>query len=105
MDDAERDHLLAHVAELDRARRRWKALALAGTPLLATLFALAAVNAVTTSLTLRDVVHRERQAREDAQRAAEEALEEAERALRPSDAAGQALDEFRPGMGEDNKQR
>src|SRR5262249_27205624 len=80
MDDAERKHLLSRIHELDRARRRWKGVALA-TPVFAVLFGIALANAVTTSLALKDVVKRERQSREDAQRAAEEALQQAAEAL------------------------
>jgi hypothetical protein len=76
MDDAEREHLLSRINELDRSRRRWRLVALA-TPVLAVLFGIALANAITTSLTLKEVVQRERQAREDAQRAAEEALQQA----------------------------
>ena len=76
MDDAEREHLLGRIKDLERARRRWKVVALA-TPVLAVLFGIALANAITTSLTLKEVVQRERQAREDAQRAAEEALQQA----------------------------
>jgi hypothetical protein len=79
LDPAERHHLLRRIDELDRARRRWKVLALAGTPVLAVLLVLAVANAVSSSLTLRDVALRGRQARDDALRAAEEARDEAER--------------------------
>ena len=91
MDDAEREHLLSRINELDRSRRRWRLVALA-TPVLAVLFGIALANAITTSLTLKEVVQRERQAREDAQRAAEEALQQAERALQQEEVTRQALE-------------
>jgi hypothetical protein len=91
MDDAEREHLLGRIKELERARRRWKVVALA-TPLLAVLFGIALANAITTSLTLKEVVQGERHAREDAQRAAEEALQQAERALQQEEVTRQALE-------------
>src|SRR5262249_7996838 len=80
MTDPERHQLLGGIAELDRARRRWKVLALAGTPILFLLLLLAAANAVSSSLTLKEVVKRERQAQQDAQEMAERAAEEAEMA-------------------------
>jgi hypothetical protein len=67
MSDPERDDLLLRIAELDRARRRWKVLALAGTPALAVLLLLTAGVFVSISRALW-----ERQAR------AEAALHEAE---------------------------
>ena len=98
MDDAEREHLLGRIKELERARRRWKVVALA-TPLLAVLFGIALANAITTSLTLKEVVQRERQAREDAQRAAEEALQQAAEAQEHQarlEAATRAMNAERP---------
>jgi hypothetical protein len=59
------------------------------------LFGIALANAATTSLTLREVVQRERQAREDAQRAADEALLQAAQALGQQETHGQALDAVR----------
>jgi len=72
VDDAERQHLQRRLEESERARRRWKFVALA-TPVLAVLFGLALVNAVTTSLTLREVVRQEREQRERAVQAEQEA--------------------------------
>jgi hypothetical protein len=89
VDDAEREHLLRRIDELDRARRRWKVLALAGTPVLALLLLLAAANLISSSLTLRALALRERQARDDALRAAEDALAEAEQAQAAALEAGQ----------------
>jgi hypothetical protein len=79
VDDAEREHLLHRIAELDRARRRWKVLALAGTPVLAVLLVLAVANAISSALVLQHTAMRARQAQDDALRAAEEARDEAER--------------------------
>ena len=87
MTDPERDHLLARIDDLDRARRRWKLLALAGTPVLAVALALALANAVMGALALREVVKREQQAERDARMQAEEALMQAEEALMQSDRA------------------
>jgi len=98
VDDAERNHLLNRINRLDRARRRWKVLALAATPVLAVLFVLALANAVTTSLALKEMVRRERQAHEDAQRAAEEALMQAEEALQQQRQSDQALEAARRAM-------
>jgi hypothetical protein len=103
MTDPERDHLLARLDELDGARRRWKMLALAGTPILFLLLLLAVANAVSSSLTLRDVVKRERQAQQDAQEMAERAAAEAEmarahavEALRQAELAQRAAEEKVP---------
>jgi hypothetical protein len=103
LDAAERQHLLHRIAKLDRARRRWKVLALASSPLLAVLLLLAGANAVTSLLALRDVARRERQAREDAQRQAEVALAEAQelmavahRGVHEVEAAKQAMEEDVP---------
>jgi hypothetical protein len=99
VDDAERQHLQLRLEESERARRRWKVVAVVGTPVLAALFGLALANAVTTSLTLKEVVQRERQTREDAQRATDEARQQAEqaevaavRALKQEEVARQALE-------------
>ena len=104
MDDAEREHLLGRINELDRSRRRWRVVALA-TPVLAVLFAIALANAITTSLTLKQMVERERQSLEDARRAVEDALQQAaetadEARLREADQARlrEALDEATRGM-------
>lgn len=93
MDDAERDHLLNRLAESERARRRWKVLALAS-PVLAILLGLALANVITTSLTLREVVEREREERQRALQAEQEARRQlyvaklrAAQALRAEDAA------------------
>ena len=99
MDDAEREHLLGRINELERAGRRWRILALA-TPVFAVLFGIALANAITTSLTLKRMVQRERQSLEDARRAVEDALQQAaetadEARLREADQARlrEALDE------------
>jgi len=72
VDDAELEHLRRRLTESERARRRWKGVALA-TPVLAVLLGIAFVNAVTTSLTLREVVRQEREQRERAVQAEQEA--------------------------------
>ena len=77
MTDPERDHLLHRVEELDRSRRRWKVLALAGTPLLLLLFLLALGNAVSSTLALRDMAKQEREAREQAMQVLRQAQMEA----------------------------
>src|SRR5690348_272100 len=59
MTDAERDHLLQRLAEAERARRRWKWLALAGTPLLAALLAMMTAFGTSSYLLLRDALRRE----------------------------------------------
>jgi hypothetical protein len=92
MNDPEREHLLLRVAELDRARRRWKVLALVGTPALLVLLLLALGNAVSSLVALRAVVLRERQAREDALREVE-VLREAEVLLHKQADAEAALAE------------
>jgi hypothetical protein len=87
MDSAERQHLLARLEQSERARRRWKGLALVAIPALALLFALALGNAITASLTLREHVIRERRAAEDALRDVEAARAQAEDALQRSQQA------------------
>jgi hypothetical protein len=96
MDVDERQHLLQRIDELDRARRRWKLLALVGTPALAVLLLLAAANVITSALTLLDVKTRQRQAADDALRAAEEALQQ-------RDVAQQAMEEARLAMARQDK--
>jgi hypothetical protein len=81
MNDSEREHLLNRIAGLELANRRWKVLALAGTPLLALLLVLAAANGLSCYLLFRDARHREQQARVEAERAlnqAQQALDQAE---------------------------
>jgi hypothetical protein len=77
MNDAERDHLLHRMAQLERVNRRWKLLALAGTPLLALLLLVAAANGVACYVMFRDARQREQQARVEA----EETLVRAQQAL------------------------
>jgi hypothetical protein len=77
MNDAERNHLLHRIADLERANRRWKLLALAGTPLLALVLVLAVGNGIACYVMFRDARQREEQARVEAENArlqAEEAL-------------------------------
>src|SRR5689334_13627711 len=62
MTDPERDHLLHCLAESERARRRWKWLALAGTPVLAALLAMMAAFGTSSYLMLRDAIRREQAA-------------------------------------------
>jgi hypothetical protein len=64
MNDTERDHLLRRLAESERARRRWKWLALAGTPLLAGLLAMMAAFGTSSYLMLRDAIRREQEAQD-----------------------------------------
>jgi hypothetical protein len=92
MTDPERDHLLHRVEELDRDRRRWKLLALAGTPLLLLLFLLALANAVSSSLALREMAKREQVERERAMQAEREAMMQAEVALKNAEEARLALE-------------
>jgi hypothetical protein len=73
VDDAERQHLLRQLAASEKARRRWRGLALAVTPVLAVLLALALANVVTTTLTLREVAKREQAQRKRAEQAELEA--------------------------------
>lgn len=63
MTDAERDHLLQRLAESERARRRWKWLALAGTPVLAVLLVMMAAFGTSSYLALRDAIRRENEVR------------------------------------------
>jgi hypothetical protein len=87
VDDAERNHLLARNEELDRARRRWKLVALAG---ITAFVLLALALTVTTSLALQEALERERQAEWDLQ-----AVQEGQR---------QALAEARLAMANDAPQ-
>jgi hypothetical protein len=93
MTDPEREHLLRRLEKSENARRRWKVLALAGTPALLLLLVLAVANAVTSSLALREVVKREQAERERAVQAAEEARMEAEEARAMAERAQQAAEE------------
>src|SRR5262249_5435265 len=91
----EREHLLQRLEESENARRRWKILALAGTPALALLLVLAAANAVSRSLALREVMKREQVEREGAVQAAEEARMEADMAREIAEQARRAAEEAR----------
>jgi hypothetical protein len=73
MINAERDHLLHRIALLERANRRWRLLALAGTPLLALLLLLAVGNGIACYVMFRDARQREQQARVEAERARDRA--------------------------------
>jgi hypothetical protein len=73
VEDAERQHLLHQLAASEKARRRWRGLALVVTPVLAVFLVLALVNVVSLSLTLREVVKREQAQRERAEQAEREA--------------------------------
>jgi hypothetical protein len=64
MNDTERDHLWRRLAESERARCRWRWLALAGTPLLAGLLAMMAAFGTSSYLMLRDAIRREQEARD-----------------------------------------
>jgi hypothetical protein len=64
MTDPERDDLLRRLAESERARRRWKVLALAGTPVLAALLVMMAAFGTSSYLMLRDALRRESEGRE-----------------------------------------
>jgi hypothetical protein len=59
MNDAEREDLLRRFAEAERARRRWKVLALLGTPVLSVLLVMMAAFGTSSYLLLRDAVKRE----------------------------------------------
>jgi hypothetical protein len=87
MNDPEREDLLRRLDKSERARRRWKILALAGTPVLAVLLIIAAGNAVTSWLALRDMAERVRLEREKAMQAEEEARMEADVARAQSERA------------------
>jgi hypothetical protein len=63
MTDPERDDLLRRLAESERARRRWKWLALAGTPALAVLLVMMSSFGTSSYLMLRDAIRREQEAR------------------------------------------
>jgi hypothetical protein len=63
MTDHERDHLLQRLAESERARRRWKVLALVGTPALAVLLVMMAAFGTSSYLALRDALRRENEVR------------------------------------------
>ncbi len=92
MHDAEREHLLRKLADSEKARRRWRGLAIVVTPVIAALLVLALVNVVSLSLTLRGMVKREQAQRERAERAERSArrqlylaeMKAAEAALRPN---------------------
>jgi endonuclease/exonuclease/phosphatase (EEP) superfamily protein YafD len=73
VEDAERQHLLHELAASEKTRRRWRGLALALTPVLAVALVVALVNVFSLSLTLREVVKRERAQRERAEQAEREA--------------------------------
>jgi hypothetical protein len=87
MDDPEREHFLRRLDEMDRARRRWKVLALAGTPALALLLMIALAAAVTSGLALREKAERIQVESESALREAEDARMETTRALRVAEEA------------------
>jgi hypothetical protein len=85
--DPEREDLLRRLDEAERSRKRWKVLALAGTPVLAILLIIAAANAITSWFAIRDLAERVRAERESALRAEEEARMEADLALQQSERA------------------
>ncbi len=95
MDDIERQELLRRLDEAERARRRWKVLALVGTPILALLLIIAAGNAVHSVLALREMVKRVRLEQEKALQAEEEARMEAERGIEEREVAFRAAEEAR----------
>jgi hypothetical protein len=90
MTDPEREHLLRRLEESERARRRWKVLALAGTPFLLALLLIAAANAVSSALALREMALRERENTDIAMQAEEQAREAAEEALQRANVAERA---------------
>jgi hypothetical protein len=100
VNEPERDHLLRRIAQLDRARRRWKVLALAGTVLLL----LAGGSAVSTWVTLQAIVLREREAQEDARRALDDALLKAEAPMREQADHEAALAQARRALDEAARQ-
>jgi hypothetical protein len=87
VNDPEREDLLRRLDVSERARRRWKILALAGTPILAVLLIIAGANAVTSWFAMRDMAERVRAERERAMQAEEEARMEAEMARDQSERA------------------
>jgi hypothetical protein len=64
MNDAERDDLLRRLAESETARRRWKVLALLGTPVLSVLLAMMAAFGTSSYGMLRDAIRREKEVRD-----------------------------------------
>ena len=90
MSDPQQPDLLHRIAALERANRRWKALAFGFAGLLAILFAIGAAFSVSMSLRATaarqealEQMHRAEQERHEAmqqQRLAEQRLEEAKRA-------------------------
>ncbi len=97
MNDPERQELLLRLAESERARRRWKILALAGTPVLAFLLIIVTGNALTSGLALRGMVKRQREEAEQLKREVEEIRSrlEAERDLQEQQEALRAAEEAR----------
>ena len=95
MTDPEREHLLRRLEKSENARRRWKVLALAGTPALLLLLLIALANVVSGSLALREVVRREQVERARAVRAEEEARMEADMAREMAEQALRAAEEAR----------
>jgi hypothetical protein len=95
VNDPEREDLLHRLDESERARQRWKILALAGTPVLGVLLILAAANAVASWFALRQTVERVRLEQERALQAEEEARMEAERAMQEREVALRAAEEAR----------
>jgi hypothetical protein len=62
--DPEREDLLRRLTEAERACRRWKWLALLGTPILSVLLVMAVSFGTSSYLMLRDAVRREQASRD-----------------------------------------
>jgi hypothetical protein len=105
VNDAERQDLLRRLDESERARRRWKVLALAGTPLLAALLTIAGANAVASWFALRQTIQRGRLEQEKALQAEEEARMEAERAIEEREIAQRAAEEAQVRAGKALKEK
>ena len=80
MNDPEREDLLHRLDESERARRKWKVLALVGTPILAVLLMIVLGNAVSSWFALREMAEQIREERKRALEAAELAIREADEA-------------------------
>jgi hypothetical protein len=93
MNDSERAHLLNRIAELERANRRWKLLALAGTPLLGILLVMMTAFGTASYLQLRDSVRREQHAFDLSRAAVDEVLSRVEQDLQ-AEPSRQAAEQF-----------
>jgi hypothetical protein len=93
MNDSERAHLLNRIAELEWANRRWKLLALAGTPLLGILLVMMTAFGTASYLQLRDSVRREQHAFDLSRAAVDEVLSRVEQD-RQAEPSRQAAEQF-----------